>query len=110
MTHAWTAEAVYELVKGWPVAALPTYLDWANGGPHAMRGWYDGDCYVSVHHAAALHVASAVAYVLALPHGSIFIGRQDGQVLVWALDSKGLGPTELHALSAALLALTPDPG
>ena len=102
MSYDWTAEAVYELVKGWPEEARaedcdfdPAYGEWCCG---LRSGW------LTPAHAAALHVASGLRWLIVNGYAPLFRPNDRGGI---ELKTRGEteGPTELHAIAHAISAI-----
>lgn len=114
--HEWTAEDIFELVKDWPVEAKVEGAECRFG--YIARGaeWYAHGMPISTHHTALIHAASGIEWLAVMgrnaygptvtqwpDHGTfgVVCYMCDGSDIV----TRGYGPTLLHAVSYAVMAV-----
>lgn len=119
LDYPWTAAEVWELVKDWPAEAKPkgVVVSWPKGmnSPeyaHLHHWSYLADSggltHVPDHLAAALHAHAGLVWLMDHCPVAVMLSRwNDGSVGVQFLANGDwhVGPTDLHAVSAAVRAV-----
>lgn len=109
-----TAEQVWELVKDWPEEARPIGVRYADNlvrDDGCLGYWHfvgPGSLRIPDAHAAALHVASGIEWLAGDAQQFPQLHRQGDEWGVYAgpIAKLRTGPTLLHAVSAAVMAVT----